>query len=562
MNHHPVSTVQDVDHNVLVMSEAGKPIFWRHGSEEDVARHCSLVQAIRTATRGNGLGEIQSIESNNVSMVFLSVGSLTLVSIVKSAEASVGIMETQAFSRLQLEYVYAQLIFNITDQIQTVFRSNPGYDLRSFMASGDNIIRGLLDESGPDGNGGPLLLGAVQSLFPISHKLRKVVSHVLQSVGNKTENLAFAMIILGEKLLSLVQPPYRPHQLKASDLHLLVKFVNRQPGLTNSELWLPMCLPRFHSSGFLYAYTNCLEAESQLTLILVSSHNTTEQFQELRNAAGRIRDTLGFPPTFHTILTIHPASAASPSEATNPQEDVASEAAPKDVDWKREESFDIDDDYVTVSREMVGSTTDQGKPYAALMEEIYESLDRSTFESISKQYLEDEDASLVLHFLLRADFATKANTKSSGKGNLSQCICPSVWTAPFHSSRGRRKLWISYQQLNLRLRLGSATPEACQDAFDMISGDGPSDDPGFPGITRDCPAMGLAESPPNVHGITYILDGSEIFFAMNGRDFELYMAVSNTISVKHAAALGTKLVRRLMADETKLFLTSPLTWKE
>ena len=556
----PVSIREDLDHNVLVMSEAGKPIFWRHGSDEDVARQCSLVQAIRTATLGNGLGEIQSIESNNLSMVFMSVGSITLVSIVQSAAAS-GIKETEAFSRLQLEYVYAQLIFNMTEQIQAVFRSNPGYDLRSFMTSGDNLLRGLLDESGPDGNGGPFLVGAVQSLFPISHKLRKVVSQVLQSVGNATENLAFALIILGDKLLSLVQPPYRPHQLKASDIHLIVKFVNRQPGLVNSELWLPMCLPRFNSSGFMYAYTNCLDAESQLSLVLVSSHNTTEQFQVLRDAACRIRETLGFPSTSDTILTINPASA-SPSGTTNQHGEFLSEATPKDVDWKREESCDIDDDYVTVSRDMVGSRTDHSKPYSALMDEIYESLDRSTFETISKQYLEDEDASLVLHFLLRADFATKANAKTSGKGVLSQCISPSVWTAPFHSSHGRRRLWISYQQLSLRLRLGSATPEACSDAFDMISRAGPCDDQGFPSIASDCPAMGLAESPPNVHGITYIVDNSEIFFAMNGRDFELYMTVSNTTPVKHAAALGTKLVRRLMADETKLFLTSPLSWRE
>ena len=96
----------------------------------------------------------------------------------------------------------------------------------------------------------------------------------------------------------------------------------------------------------------------------------------------------------------------------------------------------------------------------------------------------------------------------------------------------------------------------------MISRAGPCDDQGFPSIASDCPAMGLAESPPNVHGITYIVDNSEIFFAMNGRDFELYMTVSNTTPVKHAAALGTKLVRRLMADETKLFLTSPLSWRE
>lgn len=545
------------------MSEAGKPIFWRHGSDEEIARQCSLLQAIRIATLGNALGEIQNVESEHLSMVFMTVGCITLVSITKS-EAEFGITETQAFSRMQLEYLYAQLIFNITDQVQTVFRSNPGYDLRSFMTSGDNLLRGLLDESGPDGNGGPFLVGAVQSVFPISHKLRKFMSQVLQSVGNTTENLAFALIILGDKLLTLVQPPYRPHQLKTSDLHLVIKFVNRQPGLTNSELWLPMCLPRFNSSGFLYAYTSCLDADSQLCLVLVSSHNTTEQFQLLRDAACTIRANLGFPSTSDTVLTIKVGSV-SPSLATGQHATAASEAPPNDVDWKREESFDIEDDYVTVSRDMVGKRSDFSKTYFALIDELHDSIDLSTYESISKRYLEDEDALLVLHFLFRVDISVRANSKSSGsgKGVLSQCISPAVSTAVFNSSQSRRKLWMCYQQLFLRLRLGSASPEACHDAFDMIArGGGTRDEGGFPEISHDCPAMGLAESPPNVHGISYIVDNSEVFLAMNGRDFELYMVVSNSVSIKHAAALGTKLVRRLMADESKLFLTYPLTWKE
>lgn len=76
--------------------------------------------------------------------------------------------------------------------------------------------------------------------------------------------------------------------------------------------------------------------------------------------------------------------------------------------------------------------------------------------------------------------------------------------------------------------------------------------------------MGLMESPPNVHGVTYIAEEQEIFLAMNGRDFELYMVVStgNGITIKQAAALGAKLVRQLRSDEKQLFLSSPLTWRE
>jgi hypothetical protein len=41
-----------------------------------------------------------------------------------------------------------------------------------------------------------------------------------------------------------------------------------------------------------------------------------------------------------------------------------------------------------------------------------------------------------------------------------------------------------------------------------------------------------------------------------------YMVTPSTIPLKRAAALGARLVRRLMAEEKKLFLTNPLTWKD
>lgn len=186
-------------------------------------------------------------------------------------------------------------------------------------------------------------------------------------------------------------------------------------------------------------------------------------------------------------------------------------------------------------------------------------------ESLGGRYFDDstEESSLIIHFLFRLDVAVKASSRhlSGGKGYLTQCISPHPLPSSMTTTKARRRLWTYYQQLSLRLRLGSATPESCHDAFDMISQDSTNED-AFPGIAKDCPAMGLMESPPNVHGVTYIAEETEIFLAMNGRDFELYLVVANAIPVKQAAALGTKLVRRLMSDEKQLFLTSPLTWKE
>ena len=41
------------------------------------------------------------------------------------------------------------------------------------------------------------------------------------------------------------------------------------------------------------------------------------------------------------------------------------------------------------------------------------------------------------------------------------------------------------------------------------------------GISRHCPASCLAESPPSVQGVTYVIDGPDLFLAMNGREFEV-----------------------------------------
>ena len=55
--------ISAMEHNVIVMSESGKPIFSRFGDQGKIARICGLVQAVRTAIHGSkstlGLGEIQ-----------------------------------------------------------------------------------------------------------------------------------------------------------------------------------------------------------------------------------------------------------------------------------------------------------------------------------------------------------------------------------------------------------------------------------------------------------------------------------------------------------------------
>lgn len=524
--------------NVIVMSEAGKPIFARYGSQGEVARQCGLIQALRTAVNGNhslGLGEIQSVHSKNVCIVFMTVGSITLVNTLERTkldpenDEGTGVIETEAFGRLQLEYVYANLIFMLTSNVQSAFLRDPGFDLRSMMNSNDNQLRGILDESGPEGNPGPFLVASIATCFPISYRVRQKASKTLQSIAGKIENnIAFALLMVGDRLLTVVQPSYRPHQLRVSDLHLIINFIEKQPGLMSSELWIPMCLPRFNATGFLYAYTSCLDIQSKLTLVLLSSHSTTEQFQILRTASQKIRDTLNVPSVSDSILTIvndEPVSSSSSANTTS-----------LDVIWKRtSESFDnsstTDEGFVNVSADVLRK--DGAIPEEIdLLQQVRHSLELSSIDYIRNRYLKDEDSLSLLHFLFRLDVPVENPLHRNKKhkqqsGYLSQCVSPPV-VAPFNCVSSRRRLWSNYQKLSLRLRLGSATVESSSDAFDMIKNDSCRKEHNkskmhvFTGIGKHCPAIGLNESAPyNSDGLSYIIEGDVTYLAINGRNFEL-----------------------------------------
>jgi len=105
------------------------------------------------------------------------------------------------------------------------------------------------------------------------------------------------------------------------------------------------------------------------------------------------------------------------------------------------------------------------------------------------------------------------------------------------------------------------------DAFDMIRNPSPAhgkhknESAIFGGISKSCPSIGLHESAPyNPDGLSYIVEGDEIYLAINGKHFELYMVTTKNIPVTKAATIGTKLVREIIRDEKILFLSKPLTW--
>ena len=650
-------------------------------------------------------------------IVFLTVGALTLVAISEDGGGKRGgggggggeggDCGTEAYLRLTLEYVYSQITFTLTDQVQTIFRRSPGFDIRSMLGATDSIIRSILDRAGPGGSGGGAYLSAgVETICPMPHTVRHNASTVLLDACDKhSDTTLFALLLVGDKLVTLVQPSYRPHHLRPSDLHLIVNFVFRQPDLLTSELWFPVCLPRLNSSGFVYTYTSGLDKLTGLSLILISQQNTTEQFDLFRNLSAKIRAGLGLPPRSSgdvirisdrrrerkELLKQQVAKAGEGGTDTktampvDSYDDEAWDPSPTPLSMGSDSDNDSDNDSdtivsrngVTISEPQVqrdkclgrhdstralveqakrrlelspvpsSEGTEERKKLPAATKSLFGFMGGEAHGGLDKKGSnggaggaagDDDDgrshhssplcelllnnsrtdelgrlvdryleiAGGALHFLFRIEVSVGDSGGGGGRGGrgggfLNQCLCPALDDKVFDTDASRARVWNNYQRLNLRLRLGSAGAETTMDAFDMIVADQtpsesnaeedeyndnynkrgrggsersvvgngtatPTADQsasggGGPGVGRDVPAQCLLESPPNVHGVAYVLDGDDLFVGLNGRFFELYAVLPGTVSPRIGTALCTRLVRRLMYDEGQLFLAYPFTWR-
>ena len=563
---------KDDSWTLVAMSESGKPIWTRRQQQQQLVggtraatdddasllRLCGLVQALRTSLvvcfDEADLGDIRSLRSEAQTIVFMTVGSITLLAVASSSRRT----EHEAFLRLQLEFIYAQIIFNVTEQVQDMYQQNPALDLGELLGpTSDRAMRNLVDSGllGDDNNfynPAPSFTMGVETLFPVSPETRGRLSRILlqarsSSQPNNDNNTLFALLFCQTRLVTLVQPAFRPHQLRFPDLYLLLHFLAQQTSNhsvasrtttagaqqryyqhnTTPDLWLPVCLPHLHARGFLHCYTHCLVDDDKdggawpLTLALLSSQETTEQLQIFRQQAARIRHALGLRPVADNNYAGTSTSRDTPGHATSSLAVSSS-------------STTSDEDYVDASGNgdgIIPYLPAEEESTNNLLEELAPTSDEQ-IDEIVKEYLRLAEAR---HFCFRLNvpILAPANRRRSKKaqtvGHLTQCLSSRLVEddaaddAAATTTSSRRLLWRIYQRLSLRLRLGSATQEACADALDMIQCDRANENGSNPTTTigKDCPAMGLLEAPPNLQGVAYEKLGPDTFFAMSGRDFEL-----------------------------------------
>uniref|UniRef100_A0A8C5IX53 Vacuolar fusion protein MON1 homolog n=1 Tax=Junco hyemalis TaxID=40217 RepID=A0A8C5IX53_JUNHY len=268
--------------HVFVLSEAGKPIYSRHGNEEALAATMGVMMALVSFIQSGG-NAIRAICSEDRTLVFEQRGPLLLVSVSRTRQSA-------AQLRRELAFVHEQILSLLTrGGIARVFARRRGFDLRRLLAGAEAVLDRLLCGAAADGR---LLLGAARCL-PLPGGLRRAVSGALRRAAAAARPApALAVLAARGRLVTAARQRALAEggRLCASDLHLLLNLLGGGAGA--GEVWTPVCLPRFNPDGYFYAYAARLgeEEEEGVTLILLSTER--EGFYAAAACRRQLEDTL------------------------------------------------------------------------------------------------------------------------------------------------------------------------------------------------------------------------------------------------------------------------------
>ncbi|XP_060899042.1 vacuolar fusion protein MON1 homolog B [Labrus mixtus] len=284
--------------HVFVLSEAGKPIYSRYGSEEALSSTMGVMMALVSFVQ-SGDNIIRSVYSEEHTVVFLQKGPLVLVCVSSSRQS-----ERQL--RGELLYVYYQIISMLTQaSISRIFEHKKNYDLRRLLAGSEKILDGLLNLVDSDPS---FLLAAVHCL-PLASSLRDSLSQILQKAI--TPNLVFSILIANNQLLTIVQEKtvIEDSRLEPADVHLLLNLIGASSAFQAGEIWTPICLPLFNPDCYFYAYISYLDPpECTVCLLLLSTDK--EAFYSVAECKRKIEEAMATQNSLSLIAKVQSYSVS------------------------------------------------------------------------------------------------------------------------------------------------------------------------------------------------------------------------------------------------------------
>nr|XP_028574461.1 vacuolar fusion protein MON1 homolog A [Podarcis muralis]XP_028574462.1 vacuolar fusion protein MON1 homolog A [Podarcis muralis]XP_028574463.1 vacuolar fusion protein MON1 homolog A [Podarcis muralis] len=271
--------------HVFVLSEAGKPVYSRYGSEEALSSTMGVMMALVSFLEAQK-NSIRSIHADGYKVVFVRRSPLVLVAVAQTRQSEQEIAQ-------ELLYIYYQILSLLTwTQLSRIFQQKQNYDLRRLLAGSERITDNLLDLMARDPS---FLMGAARCL-PMAAGVRDAVSSCLQQA--KAKSLVFSILLSKNQLVSLVRK--KDQFLHPIDLHLLFNLISSSSSFREGEAWTPICLPKFNSSGFFHAHISYLAQDTDLCLLLISTDR--EDFFTASDCKRRFQERLKKRGVYHALV--------------------------------------------------------------------------------------------------------------------------------------------------------------------------------------------------------------------------------------------------------------------
>jgi len=295
---------KDVPKHIFVLSDAGKPIFTLHGDEDELASLMAVMQAMVSYVADMG-DSLRSIVVGGKKIVFLSKGPLILVAVSQGKES---IMQLS----VQLTYIYHQILSVVTQSHLTkIFEQRKGYDLRRMIAGSERLIRSLSSAMDSD----PCFMLSAVRVLPMPSSAREDISKAISKECSKAKNVVFAILIAENQLVTLTR--MKKYFIHPADLHLIFSLINSTESFKVSEAWIPICLPKFDSSGFMHAHVSYLTEDCPACLIMLTVEK--DIFFELSDAKRKIIESLDKTKSMSAISDALSKSEYSPDTAGIPE---------------------------------------------------------------------------------------------------------------------------------------------------------------------------------------------------------------------------------------------------
>ncbi|EAA64925.1 hypothetical protein AN2093.2 [Aspergillus nidulans FGSC A4] len=226
----------------IILSAAGKPIWTRHGDGGLISTYVGIIQTIISSYEDSN-DRLNGFTAGDTKFTVVAKGPLYLVAISR-------ILESDTQLKLQLEALYMQILSTLTLPALThLFSVRPSTDLKRPLQGSETLLSTLADSFT---KGSPSTLLSALECLKIRKSHRQTINNTL--LKTKVSKLLYGLVVAGGRLVSVVRP--KKHSLHPGDLQLLFNMIFEAEAVKagGGESWIPVCLPGFNSSGYLYIF--------------------------------------------------------------------------------------------------------------------------------------------------------------------------------------------------------------------------------------------------------------------------------------------------------------------